>query len=105
MCNANTLDPLKGEVTYTSKEIDFPSGFDKDNCVVLSFGGKNFNDGRGYSYKFAGFTDATDLALGTEAKRVELGSRSNNEKINIMVGNISTEVKTKYYRMVLMKIK
>ena len=104
MCSANTLDPLKGEVTYTSKEVDFPEGFNKDNCVVLSFGGRNFNDGRGYSYKFGGVTDATDLVLGTEAKRIELGSRSNDKKINIMVGNISTEIKTKYYKIVLMKI-
>ncbi len=105
VCNANTLDPLKGEVTYTSKEIDFPQGFNKDNCIVLSLGGRNFDDGRGYSYKFSGATEATDLVLGTEAKRIELGSRSDNEKINLMVGNISTEVKTKYYRIVLMKIK
>lgn len=103
-CKPNTGDPLKGEVTYTNQLLDFPQGFNKDNCVILSFGGKNFNDDRGYSYKFGGETNATDLALGTEAKRIELGSRTDNKKINIMLGNISTETKTKYYIIVLMKI-
>lgn len=105
-CSANTGElSLAGKVTYTPKLIDFPVGFNKDNCVVLSFGGKNFDDARGYGYANGGVTESTDLVLGTEPKRIELGSNLDNSKIRIMVGNISTSPKTKYYKIVLMKIK
>lgn len=104
VCNKNTEDPLSGKVTYTSKEVDFPEGFNRSNCFVISLGGKSFIDNRGYGYGNSGVTSSLDIALGTEPLKVQLGTSQNPNKIRISVGNISTtELKTKYYQIVLMK--
>ena len=101
-CNANTQDSSKGECTFTATTVNYPSGFTKDNCCVISLGGKGTTaSNRGYGYAVGGITDAIDLAVGTEPKRVIL----ENDCIRIQIGNLATESKDKSYRIVLMKIK
>lgn len=102
---ANTLENVSnGACTFTNADLNFPNGFNKDNCVVISFGVKNFNDGRGYSYGFSGVTSMLDQSWSTEPRKIQLGLANNFNTIKIALGNFSTSAKTKYYRIVLMRI-
>lgn len=86
----------------TQWQIDFPSGFNKDNCVCLCFGAKSYED-RCYSY---GFNTSASLGIvkGTVERTIMLGWNQDTTKINLEAFNMATTEKTLWYRIVLMKI-
>lgn len=103
---ANTSESLENDnATFTSLALDFPKGFNKDNCVYLSFGGKFFNT-RGYSYG-SPLSISNAMVSGNTPKMISLGGNAetdNANKIVLQVGNYATSVKEFYYKIVLMRI-
>lgn len=108
---ANTQTNIdNGLAKEGSTSIDFPSGFDKNNCVVVSFGCKYFEN-KGYSYgTLTGTADneAIMILLGNAPASVTLGNTEggdNENKIIIYGSNYATDSsKNLYYKLVLMKI-
>ena len=81
---ANTQENLEQDYDMqTQWQINFPSGFNKDNCVCVCFGVKGYSD-RCYAYT--------------------LGWNQDTTKINLEAYNMATSEKTLWYRIVLMKI-
>ena len=98
---------LEGRSTVTETNIDYPNGFNKDNCVVVSYS----RTGSGkvmYSNGWKnGGTDALDMYNGIDTFTVSLyGTTSNtySNKIRVIIGNLSTSVQNIDYKIVLMKI-
>lgn len=87
---------------WGSSVIDFPEGFNKENCVVISLGTKPVrNYLTGYTYETNVHSD-NDEVIG---KFVTLGSYAYPSKIHIHIVNPfeETEMNSRY-RLVLMKI-
>jgi len=87
---------------YTNKTIDYPTGFTKDNCVVVSFGsgGQSYNGGyAGLSYGF-NYSTTTGYLTGAQDRNVFL----NSDNITIMYYNPTPNQITYDYQIVLMKI-
>ncbi len=82
----------------TILEIDFPKGFNKDNCVCIAFGMKAAEE-RNYSYG-VGFSASYRSVTGSLIRDVILDT----SKIKLNVWQMATSEKTAYYRLVLMKI-
>lgn len=82
----------------TILEIDFPKGFNKDNCVCIAFGMKATEE-RNYSYG-VGFSASYRSVTGSLIRDVILDT----SKIKLNVWQMATSEKTVYYRLVLMKI-
>lgn len=109
-----TLEASSSEnaVNYISKKtekvIDYPKGFNKENCVVISYGKTGTaNQMRTYGW-VNNHIDATEMLLGLDTFYVALygeASNSFSNKIRIIIGNLSTSPKDIQYRIVLMKIK
>lgn len=102
---ANTGDKaVDGICTYTEKVIDYPTGFNKNNCVLISIGAMGGN-GRGYGWREQ--ATSLDLYQGTLPITVGLyaddGTNYDN-KIRINAGNLSTHAQTYHYKLVLMKV-
>ena len=96
----------KGEGKLTTFDLNFPDGFNKENSILLSFGGKVMNDGRGYS---DGVPVAMSNAMvnGNTPRSITLGGAPTSDianKIRCLIKNYSTTEVTYYYRIVLMKI-
>lgn len=81
-------------------EIDYPKGFTKDNCVVISFGSKYSNKtNTGYSFGYHP-NDSTGLLFGTNARDITLDT----DKIRVWYQNISTSQVINFkFKVVLMK--
>lgn len=101
-----TLDPNTSETlnadkwTQTIKNISYPTGFNKDNCVPISIGGEG-NTANGMSYGFtSGIGNALTVMNNAFPRTVNLTSSN----IVLRVGNYSTDSKTYNYKIVLMKI-
>ena len=88
----------------TNKDINFPTGFTSENCVVVSVGANNMTN-KGYSYTqgFKSELTALDMSWATEGIKVMLGY-NNTEIIKISAVNITKQTATKKYKIVLMKI-
>lgn len=87
----------------TILNIDFPKGFNKDNCVCIAFGMKTYEE-KNYSYGVA-FTESNRFVTGSYIRNVVLGNTNDdNSKISLHVWNMTTAQHTVYYRLVLMKI-
>lgn len=100
---ANPQSNLENNVEQqTILNIDFPSGFNKDNCICLAFGMKTYAE-KNYSYGVA-FSSAGRATTGSFIRNVILGAPDNINKIALHVWQMSTSAKTVYYRLVLMKI-
>lgn len=105
---ANTEESLNnGEMKQTILNIDFPQGFNRDNCLVLSFGGR-FYETKGYIYGDISGSSRVSTALFTGAvpKAIHLGGTAETEyenKIQIEVYNASTTEKDYQYKIVLLK--
>lgn len=100
---ANSQSNLNSNIEQqTILNIDFPRGFNKDNCFCLTFGIKT-NEDKNYSY---GVGDSISNRSFTSSliRNVILGASNDNSKIALHVWQPSTSQKTAYYRLVLMKI-
>ena len=103
--------PIEGksegiEFVTTNTHIDFPEGFNRDNCVVLAFGTKG-NINLGYTYGHLNSADSMSLAMfyGSGPKAVTLGGINTSEnKIIVHGSNFSSDAITFYYKIVLLKI-
>lgn len=96
----------EGYSTDTEIIIDYPAGFNRDNCVVISCG----RTGSGkvmYSYGWKSYMiDSTDLYNGINTFIVSLYGQSSNSfsnKIRVMIGNLSTSTQNISYKIILMK--
>lgn len=91
--------------SYAGVSIDFPDGFNKDNCVVVSFGLNNYGENRGYGYGDLSVNDARSWTRNSFPSCVLLGFPVNGVmKINITIEQYMTTEKTYEYQLVLMKI-
>lgn len=79
--------------------INYPSGFNKDNCVVISYGGKF--SGEGFSYGYVENASSSVAAVGGSVSRAVTLNSSN---IQAQAWNISQLEKEFSYKIVLMKI-
>ena len=91
------LSPIKP--LFTTKNINYPSGFNEDNCIILSKMFKYTQD-RGYAEGWNNYAGSLDMLNGTLQNYIIL--HSNN--IILGIGNLATDEKTYYYKIVLMKI-
>lgn len=99
---ANTQEGLETDSEkQTQLNINFPTGFNKDNCVVISFGtkvaGKNYSYGVGDKASYRWVT-------GSFRRNITLGASTDNSKIQLSVWQLATTQITIDYKIVLMKI-
>lgn len=103
--NANSDENLGKEpvkVTMTSKEIDFPVGFNKDNCIPIS---TCFARGdRAFSEGWNNYPDSADSLSVTLPYRLTIGSTDDIPKLILVLGNMGQSQSTVNYKIVLMKI-
>lgn len=103
---ANTGDNAsKGICEDTELVIDYPEGFNANNCVVLSAGRKGTSNC--YSYGWNNNVDSVSMVLGLEPFTASLYGETSNafsNKIRLMAGNLATNSKTISYKIVLMKV-
>lgn len=88
-----------GEPVSTTKEINFPSGFNKDNCFVTSIGTKILTTGDGFGYGSPFEYDVFCLSENLIPCYVML---TKENKIRIVVDNFQKEM-TLTYQIVLIK--
>lgn len=102
--NADTGE-VKGEQT-----VDFPEGFNIDNCVVLSFGVRNSTrSGGGYSFGTDTMTNSSKaITRASMGKNVFFNTAANCMKLIIQADEVytisETVTDTCNYKIVLMKI-
>lgn len=100
---ANTQSNLEqGLQKQTLKNISFPNGFNKDNCICIAFGMKIAAD-KNYSYGTSS-SISNQAVTGAFPRHAVLGSADDNNKISLQVWQSATSSKTVYYKLVLMKI-
>lgn len=106
-------NPREGEETYhlNMYDLDFPEGFNADNCVCMAFGLNSFDDNTGgYSYDILSprvLKDDFDprvMVRSSFFRNILLGTVNDTSKIVITINTPYTEVKEISYRIVLMKI-
>ena len=90
-------DPLKA--TMSSKTLNFPTGFNKDNTIVIFVGFRKTSD-KGYAYGWNNYADSTDFMRGTMPYNVIVGSSG----ISVRLGNFSSKITNYEYKIALMKI-
>lgn len=91
--------------SFNTFDLNFPTGFTKDNCVCLSIGIKiSPYDDTGYSYEAIDHNDPRSWARNAQFRNVLLGRREDPSKILLTIVNPMTSVKTAYYKLVLMKV-
>lgn len=95
-------------VQFVSKteHIDFPAGFNKDNCFVFSIGTKYVEGGTGYGYGYGtvGEYDVFSLSENLVPFQVLLGNgTANGNRIQIVAENNYMEQINVRYLIVLMK--
>lgn len=101
---ANTDTALANDsMTQTTWSLDFPTGFTKDNCVMIAFGGMFYNDGRGYIYGRAE-NNSSIMVTGDIPRSCELGYSGDLTKIWCQAYNMATSDRVFYYKITLMKI-
>lgn len=87
------------EYAQTTWDINYPTGFNKNNCIVLAFQGNLDNNERVGAFGVSPNT-ATAAAIGTLPRTVMM----KNDGINLQVWNPAYSEKTYHYKLVLMKI-
>lgn len=100
LTGSHTLDKsldYGNDFTQTTWHVAYPSGFNKDNCVLISFGG-SFTD----VYSF-GDQNAASAASSNYTGAVPRGITLNADDIVVQAWNWSGE-KTLKYKIVLMKV-
>lgn len=84
----------------TTKQIDFPQGFDKTNCYLLSFGTKTMRNNNGYGYGAMEKYDVTSIQNNVVPYTVLLGD--SNNQIKLVLKNFYNEMLVDY-QIVLQK--
>lgn len=90
----------------TMFDINFPSTFNKENCILLSFSGKVKNDGRGFADGIP-ISIAVNMISGNTPRCITLGGPTSSNwenKIRCHITNYASSEQTYSYRIVLMKI-
>lgn len=87
-------------LTYTDKNISFPSGFNKDNCIVIAFASTTNESSRGLNYGQGGAYDTVNTLIGSVPRDAILKS----DGITLKFGNFSTSTLSINYKLYLMKI-
>lgn len=102
---ANTGDKAaEGLCTYTEKVIDYPLGFNKNNCVLISQSAKSANAwGYGWREQPAG-ADIYQASMPSTVALYGKDGTAYDNKIRINIGNLSTQQQTYTYRLILMKL-
>lgn len=90
-----TIAASSGEVGVT---LNYPDGFTKDNCVVISFG-SYYDVNKGYAFGFHSNSSA-GMLRGTNDRDVFL----NSSGIQIWYNNVSTSAIKLNYKIILMKV-
>lgn len=87
--------------TSGTKNIDYPEGFNKDNCVVIALGiAGATSSNKEYCYGFSG-DHAGSYVTGGIAKSLKL--REGYMQLDAYIG-VEAAANTRNYRIVLMKI-
>ena len=102
------LDAVPSDYEYgTQKQtvwtLDFPTGYNKDNCVCIAFGGRFYKD-RGYSYARGEEYSSVNMINGDIPRTIQLGTQSDLRKIWCQAYNMANQSRIFYYKIVLMKI-
>lgn len=84
----------------TTWNVDYPSGFSKDNCVCIAFGGNKATN-KGYGY---GHLIESDLALATATGVFPRAVVLNSDNIYCTALNPAGNANTFNYKIVLMKV-
>lgn len=95
-------DPI--EAAISSKDIEFPVGFNKENCVVVSVGFRRPNVNKGFACGWNNYADSVDSIRGTMPYSLSLGVVEENPVMTLTFGNFGTSPSAYEYRIVLMKI-
>ena len=92
-------DPIK--VTKISKIIDFPAGFNGNNCVAISV---SFSRGdRAFSMGWNNYLDSADSLMVTLPFSLSIGNADKSDEMLLALGNMSQNQTTVNYKIVLMK--
>lgn len=78
-------------------ELDYPNSFNKDNCKMISFGGK-FDLNKGYAYGIVPDNSSVGAVTGAIPRSIIL-----QDKIRVQLYNWANIEKTYYYEITLMK--
>lgn len=102
---ANSSDNLsQNKALITTKEINYPQGFTANNSVVISTGTVNnvyiSEKGLAYGDIFSSNVNSQAMLSGAMPKNVSLQPKN----ILLFIGNISTQVVTYKYKIVLLKV-
>ena len=92
-------DPIK--VTMTSKKIDFPVGFNKDNCVAISVSFARAK--RGFTSGWNNYLSSLENLLLIMPYDITIGNLNEPSGITLSLGNMSQNQTTVNYKIVLMK--
>lgn len=96
---------LEGICKNSEITVNYPNGFNKDNCVVCSVCRSGVNC---FGFGWTDRVDAMNIFNGVEPINVVLYDKNANEnfknKIRVIAGNLSTSEETITYKIVLMKI-
>lgn len=87
--------------TSSSITINYPSGFTKDNSVLLSCGLVLKGDGNAKGYNYYGlFADTSDTLNNAYRRRINF----TNDNIKLWVENPGTSILTLTYKIAVMKV-
>lgn len=108
---ANTGDnAMNGITTRTEKLIDYPEGFNSENCIVISCSRQGNYQESGYpiwGYGWSDNVESMDTYNGITPFGVGLYPQTNtsySNKIRIFVGNLLTTAQEVEFKLVLMKM-
>ena len=101
--NLENIAVLTGTITAEAEKngtanINYPEGFNTNNCVPISFGIK-IVENRGFNY-FGTYKDSADLLNNSYDRKLNL----NSTNIVVMVKNPTTSSNRIEYKIVLMKV-
>ena len=102
----NTTAATSSTTVFNSMQIDFPTGFNSDNCVVISWGIHHKTEEEGVYGKAFGYTNPSDSRTwlrGAVASMVTLDHQG-NKKITFTLETPFTQAYTYEFEIVLMKI-
>lgn len=86
----------------TQKTISYPSGYNKDNCVVIAFGVTRDTGTKGYSYE--GSENAAVISPGYMTGNLPRVIQLNSTEIKFALYNCGSSDFTIYYKIVLLKV-
>lgn len=100
---ANTNENVQNNnAMATNWKLNFPTGYNANNCVCIAFGSKFYSDA-GYSYELDSAI-STQMLTGATYKSITLGAKGDTNKISCYAWNWATSARDFMYKIVLMKI-